>query len=119
MNLEMDKRRGYCFRAPKSHNKAIQKMRNIETIKILTSGTLFQNDTLKESAKEHLEIIKEYEEEQKELIAKAVSVASSYRPVFDAAAGLLSELDVFLSFAYAGTVIRILFICRSSFCLRL
>ena len=44
----------------------------------------------------------EYEEKQRDMVTKCMSVASTYVPVLESASSMLAELDVLTSFAHVA-----------------
>ncbi|CAM9675744.1 unnamed protein product, partial [Phaeothamnion confervicola] len=104
--LEEDKLRGFMFRLTKAN--ALQDVKearpDIEVVSVLKNGLHFTTPELRAAGREHMELRREYGEEQAELVAKAVETAATYLPVVEAASALVAELDVLAGFAEAAAI---------------
>ncbi|CAI9113632.1 OLC1v1014269C1 [Oldenlandia corymbosa var. corymbosa] len=101
--LKLDKgtQFGHVFRITKKEEPKIRKKLNTNFIILETrkDGVKFTNSKLKKLGDEYQKILEEYKNCQKELVARVVQTASTFSEVFEGVAGMLSELDVLLSFA--------------------
>ncbi|KAJ8630988.1 hypothetical protein MRB53_024311 [Persea americana] len=66
-------------------------------------GVKFTNTKLKKLSDQYLKLLEEYTNCQKELVAQVVQTAATFSEVFESLAGILSEMDVLLSFADLST----------------
>ncbi|PIA63508.1 hypothetical protein AQUCO_00201094v1 [Aquilegia coerulea] len=109
LDLQMDKalkldkgtQYGHVFRITKKEEPKIRKKLStlfmvLETRK---DGVKFTNSKLKKLGDQYQKLLEEYTDCQKQLVARVVQTAATFSEVFDSLAGLLSELDVLLSFA--------------------
>ncbi|KAL3512291.1 hypothetical protein ACH5RR_025008 [Cinchona calisaya] len=101
--LKLDKgtQFGHVFRITKKEEPKVRKKLNTHFIVLETrkDGIKFTNTKLKKLGDQYQKILEEYKNCQKELVARVVETAATFSEVFVGVAGLLSELDVLLSFA--------------------
>ncbi|XP_062030691.1 DNA mismatch repair protein MSH2 [Rosa rugosa] len=101
--LKLDKgtQFGHVFRITKKEEPKIRKKLTTQFIVLETrkDGVKFTNTKLKKLGDQYQRILEEYKNCQKELVNRVVHTASTFSEVFCNVAGLLSELDVLLSFA--------------------
>ncbi|KAK4567795.1 hypothetical protein RGQ29_003523 [Quercus rubra] len=101
--LKLDKgtQFGHVFRITKKEEPKIRKKLTTQFIVLETrkDGVKFTNTKLKKLGDQYQKILEEYKNCQKELVNRVVQTAATFCEVFGSLAGLLSELDVLLSFA--------------------
>ncbi|XP_031288188.1 DNA mismatch repair protein MSH2 isoform X1 [Pistacia vera] len=101
--LKLDKgtQFGHVFRITKKEEPKIRKKLSTQFIVLETrkDGVKFTNTKLKKLGDQYQKVLDEYKNCQKELVNRVVQTAASFSEVFESLAGLLSELDVLLSFA--------------------
>ncbi|KAI3991777.1 hypothetical protein MKX01_038175 [Papaver californicum] len=105
--LKLDKgtQFGHVFRITKKEEPKVRKKLATQFIILETrkDGVKFTNSKLKKLGDQYQKVLEEYTSCQKELVARVVQTAATFSEVFDALAGILSELDVLLSFADLAT----------------
>ncbi|OVA06755.1 DNA mismatch repair protein MutS [Macleaya cordata] len=105
--LKLDKgtQFGHVFRITKKEEPKVRKKLTTQFIVLETrkDGVKFTNSKLKKLGDQYQKLLEEYTSCQKELVARVVQTAATFSEVFDALAGILSELDVLLSFADLAT----------------
>ncbi|KAB1212671.1 DNA mismatch repair protein MSH2 [Morella rubra] len=101
--LKLDKgtQFGHVFRITKKEEPKIRKKLTTQYIVLETrkDGVRFTNTKLKKLGDQYQRKLEEYKNCQKELVDRVVQTAATFSEVFGSLAGLLSELDVLLSFA--------------------
>ncbi|VVA21426.1 PREDICTED: DNA mismatch repair [Prunus dulcis] len=101
--LKLDKgtQFGHVFRITKKEEPKIRKKLTTQFIVLETrkDGVKFTNTKLKKLGDQYQRIVEEYKNCQKELVNRVVQTTATFSEVFWSVAGLLSELDVLLSFA--------------------
>ncbi|XP_075075122.1 DNA mismatch repair protein MSH2 [Nicotiana tabacum] len=101
LKLDKETQFGHVFRITKKEEPKVRKQLNSHYIVLETrkDGVKFTNTKLKKLGDQFHKIVEEYKSCQKELVARVVQTAASFSEVFEGIAGVLSELDVLLSFA--------------------
>ncbi|XP_019248205.1 PREDICTED: DNA mismatch repair protein MSH2 isoform X2 [Nicotiana attenuata] len=101
LKLDKETQFGHVFRITKKEEPKVRKQLNSHYIVLETrkDGVKFTNTKLKKLGDQFQKIVEEYKSCQKELVARVVQTAASFSEVFEGIAGVLSELDVLLSFA--------------------
>lgn len=101
--LKLDKgtQYGHVFRITKKEEPKIRKKLTTNFIVLETrkDGVKFTNTKLKKLGDQYQRLLEEYTNCQKQLVNRVVETAATFSEVFDSIAGILSELDVLLSFA--------------------
>ncbi|KAK9118528.1 hypothetical protein Scep_016621 [Stephania cephalantha] len=101
--LKLDKASqfGHVFRITKKEEPKIRKKLNNQFITLETrkDGIKFTNTKLKKLGDQYQKLLDEYNSCQRELVARVVETAATFFEVFESLAGILSELDVLLSFS--------------------
>lgn len=101
--LKLDKgtQFGHVFRITKKEEPKIRKKLTTQFIVLETrkDGVKFTNTKLKKLGDQYQKVLEEYKNCQKELVNRVVQTTATFSEVFGTLAGLLSELDVLLSFA--------------------
>lgn len=101
LKLDKSTQFGHVFRITKKEEPKIRKKLTTQFIVLETrkDGVKFTNTRLKKLDDQYQKILEEYKNCQKELVNRVVQTAATFSEVFGSLAGLLSELDVLLSFA--------------------
>ncbi|XWS61004.1 hypothetical protein CRYUN_Cryun07bG0088100 [Craigia yunnanensis] len=101
--LKLDKgtQFGHVFRITKKEEPKVRKKLSSQFIVLETrkDGVKFTNTKLKKLGDQYQKVLEEYKNCQKELVNRVVQTTATFSEVFEPLAGLLSELDVLLSFA--------------------
>lgn len=101
LKLDKGSQFGHVFRITKKEEPKVRKKLNTHFVVLETrkDGIKFTNSELRKLGDRYQQIVDEYKNCQKELVARVVQTATTFSEVFEGVAGLLSELDVLLSFA--------------------
>ncbi|KAE8124986.1 hypothetical protein FH972_019825 [Carpinus fangiana] len=101
LKLDRGTQFGHVFRITKKEEPKIRKKLTTQFIVLETrkDGVKFTNTKLKKLGDQYQKKLEEYKNCQKELVDRVVLTAATFSEVFGSLAGLLSELDVLLSFA--------------------
>ncbi|XP_062158477.1 DNA mismatch repair protein MSH2-like [Alnus glutinosa] len=101
LKLDRGTQFGHVFRITKKEEPKIRKKLTTQFIVLETrkDGVKFTNTKLKKLGDQYQKKLEEYKNCQKELVDRVVQTAATFSEVFGSLAGLLSELDVLLSFA--------------------
>ncbi|KAK6249609.1 DNA mismatch repair protein MutS [Theobroma cacao] len=101
--LKLDKgtQFGHVFRITKKEEPKVRKKLSTQFIILETrkDGVKFTSTKLKKLGDQYQKVLEEYKNCQKELVNRVVQTTATFSEVFEPLAGLLSELDVLLSFA--------------------
>ncbi|GAA0142122.1 DNA metabolism protein [Lithospermum erythrorhizon] len=101
--LKLDKgtQFGHVFRITKKEEPKVRKKLNSHYIILETrkDGVKFTSSKLRKLGDQYQKVLEEYKSCQKGLVATVIQTVSSFSEVFQNVAGILSELDVLLSFA--------------------
>eukprot|EP00268_Persea_americana_P046522 TRINITY_DN4798_c0_g1_i7.p1 TRINITY_DN4798_c0_g1~~TRINITY_DN4798_c0_g1_i7.p1 ORF type:complete len:500 (-),score=112.15 TRINITY_DN4798_c0_g1_i7:342-1841(-) len=105
LKLDKSTQFGHVFRITKKEEPKIRKKLSSNFIVLETrkDGVKFTNTKLKKLSDQYLKLLEEYTNCQKELVAQVVQTAATFSEVFESLAGILSEMDVLLSFADLST----------------
>ncbi|XP_010265279.1 PREDICTED: DNA mismatch repair protein MSH2 [Nelumbo nucifera] len=105
LKLEKTTQFGHVFRITKKEEPKIRKKFSTHFIVLETrkDGVKFTNTKLKKLGDQYQKLFEEYTSCQKELVSRVVQTAVTFSEVFETLAGILSELDVLLSFAELAT----------------
>lgn len=98
--LENHRVHGYCFRLTRNEASAIRNKPLYQEISTQKNGVYFTTKTLSSLRREHDQLSTSYNKTQSGLVNEVVTVAASYVPVLESLAGILSHLDVIVSFAH-------------------
>ncbi|KAF3543519.1 hypothetical protein DY000_02004503 [Brassica cretica] len=101
--LKLDKaaQYGHVFRITKKEEPKIRKKLTTQFLVLETrkDGVKFTNTKLKKLGDQYQSVVEDYKSCQKELVDRVVQTVASFSEVFEELAGMLSEMDVLLSFA--------------------
>ncbi|RWR85505.1 DNA mismatch repair protein MSH2 [Cinnamomum micranthum f. kanehirae] len=105
LKLDKSTQFGHVFRITKKEEPKIRKKLSSNFIVLETrkDGVKFTNTKLKKLSDQYVKLLEEYTNCQKELVARVVQTAATFSEVFESIAGILSEMDVLLSFADLST----------------
>lgn len=110
LNQDMDKKlflenhrvHGWCFRLTRNEAGCIRNKREYQECSTQKNGVYFTTRTMQELRREHDQLSSNYNRTQTGLVNEVVSVAASYCPLLEQLAGILSHLDVIVSFAHVS-----------------
>ncbi|KAJ9656410.1 MSH2 protein [Neophaeococcomyces mojaviensis] len=100
--LENHRVHGYCFRLTRNEASAIRSKPLYQEISTQKNGVYFTTKTLSALRRDHDQLSTNYNRTQSGLVNEVVTVAASYVPVIELLAGILSHLDVIVSFAHTS-----------------
>ena len=110
LRLEIDAKYGYCLRVTRKDEKDLRekapvKARKIKLSQLLTrkDGVLFHDTNLASYAEEYQQLAKQFNDEQRGLVAKVVETAATFGPVISNCHALVAELDTLLAFAHVSS----------------
>ena len=110
LNQEIDKKlflenhrvHGYCFRLTRTEASCIRNKSTYQEISTQKNGVYFTTKHLQDLRRTNDDLSARYNSTQSSLVSEVVSVAASYTPVLESLAGLISHLDVVVSFAHVS-----------------
>eukprot|EP00968_Pinguiococcus_pyrenoidosus_P000122 scaffold10_cov257-Pinguiococcus_pyrenoidosus.AAC.36 len=104
IRFESSKEHGFIFRLPGAKDQAdLRRAKGrVQIVQHLKNGTYFTTPTLKQAAREWMDVSREYDEAQTDLVHSALETAATYLPLVEQARAVLSKMDVLLSFAVAA-----------------
>ncbi|KAL1985136.1 hypothetical protein VTN96DRAFT_8265 [Rasamsonia emersonii] len=110
LNQEMDKKlflenhrvHGWCFRLTRNEAGCIRNKREYMECSTQKNGVYFTTSTMQALRREHDQLSANYNRTQTGLVNEVVNVAASYCPILEQLAGVLSHLDVIVSFAHVS-----------------
>lgn len=70
--------------------------------RILKNGVYFTTKELRELGEQKGDLLAQYESEQRDIVSKAMEVATTFAPVLERASVFIAELDVLASLAYVA-----------------
>ncbi|KAF2478168.1 DNA mismatch repair protein [Lindgomyces ingoldianus] len=100
--LENHRVHGWCFRLTRNEASCIRNKREYQECSTQKNGVYFTTSTLQGLRREFDQLSENYNRTQSGLVNEVVSVASSYIPVLEKLAAVLSHLDVIISFAHVS-----------------
>ncbi|KAJ0962602.1 hypothetical protein J5N97_027724 [Dioscorea zingiberensis] len=101
LKLEKGTQFGHAFRITKKEEQKVRKKLSTHFIILETrkDGVKFTNSKLKKLGDQYQKLLGDYTSYQKGLVARVVDTSATFSELFETLAGILSELDVLLSFA--------------------
>lgn len=110
LNLDTEKKlfienhrvHGWCFRLTRTEATSIRNKRQYKEIATNKQGTYFTNTNLQDLRREFDQCSENYNRAQSGLANEVITVADSYRPLFEKLGALLAHLDVIISFAHVS-----------------
>ena len=100
--LENHKVHGWCFRLTRTEAGCIRNKREYQECSTQKNGVYFTTSTMQSMRREHDQLSENYNRTQNGLVQEVVNVAASYCPIIEKLAGVLSHLDVIVSFAHVS-----------------
>ena len=100
--LENHKTHGWCFRLTRTEAGCIRNQKQYQEISTQKNGVYFTTHEMQTMRREHDQLSENYNRTQSGLVNEVVTVAASYCPVIEKLAGVLSHLDVIVSFAHVS-----------------
>uniref|UniRef100_A0A1D1Z5I0 DNA mismatch repair protein MSH2 n=2 Tax=Anthurium amnicola TaxID=1678845 RepID=A0A1D1Z5I0_9ARAE len=101
LKLEKATQFGHVFRITKKEEQKVRRKLNAHFIVLETrkDGVKFTNSKLKKFGDHYQRVLNDYSKCQKDIVARVVQTVATFSEVFQTSAGILSELDVLLSFS--------------------
>ena len=100
--LENHRVHGWCFRLTRTEAGCIRNKKDYSECSTQKNGVYFTTSAMTSMRREHDQLSQNYNRTQSGLVSEVVSVAASYCPVLEKLAGVLSHLDVIVSFAHVS-----------------
>lgn len=100
--LENHRVHGWCFRLTRTEAGCIRNQKQYRECSTQKNGVYFTTNAMSDLRREHDQLSENYNRTQSGLVSEVVSVAASYCPVLEKLAGVLSNLDVIVSFAHVS-----------------
>ena len=100
--LENHRVHGWCFRLTRTEAGCIRNKKEYTECSTQKNGVYFTTNAMVSMRREHDQLSQNYNRTQSGLVSEVVSVAASYCPVLEKLAGVLSHLDVIVSFAHVS-----------------
>ena len=100
--LENHRVHGWCFRLTRNEAGCIRNKKDYQECSTQKNGVYFTTSAMASMRREHDQLSENYNRTQRGLVNEVVTVAASYCPVFEKLAGVLSHLDVIVSFAHVS-----------------
>ena len=100
--LENHRTHGWCFRLTRNEAGCIRNKKPYQEISTQKNGVYFTTPDMQTMRREHDQLSENYNRTQSGLVTEVVNVAASYCPVIEKLAGVLSHLDVIVSFAHVS-----------------
>ena len=106
VKLDSNNQHAFYLRTTKGDDER-QLRANNSAVKVLSlqkNGVHFTTDALQSISARVSEIDREYQHQQKALVAKAVETAATYMPLAEAASSIVAEIDVLAGFAVTAAL---------------
>ena len=100
--LENHRVHGWCFRLTRTEAGCIRNKKQYQECSTQKNGVYFTTSSMQTMRREHDQLSENYKRTQSGLVSEVVNVAASYCPVLEKLAGVLSHLDVIVSFAHVS-----------------
>ena len=100
--LENHRVHGWCFRLTRAEAGCIRNNKKYQECSTQKNGVYFTTTAMLTMRREHDQLSENYNRTQTGLVSEVVNVAASYCPVIEKLAGVLSHLDVIVSFAHVS-----------------
>lgn len=100
--LENHRVHGWIFRLTRTEAGCIRNKSRYQEASTQKNGVYFTTNTLTNLRRETQQLSENYERTQSGLVKEVVEVAASYCPILEKLAGVLSHLDVIVSFAHVS-----------------
>ena len=100
--LENHRVHGWCFRLTRTEAGCIRNKKQYQECSTQKNGVYFTTSSMQSMRREHDQLSENYNRTQSGLVHEVVNVAASYCPVIEKLAGVLSHLDVIVSFAHVS-----------------
>lgn len=100
--LENHRVHGWCFRLTRTEAGCIRNKKQYQECSTQKNGVYFTTNEMQTMRREHDRLSENYNRTQSGLVSEVVAVAASYCPVLEKLAGVLSHLDVIVSFAHVS-----------------
>ena len=100
--LENHRVHGWCFRLTRTEASCIRNKSRYQECSTQKNGVYFTTTKMTNLRREIQQLSENYNRTQSGLVSEVVGVAASYCPVLEKLAGVLSHLDVIVSFAHVS-----------------
>jgi DNA mismatch repair protein MSH2 len=100
--LENHRVHGWCFRLTRTEASCIRNKSRYQECSTQKNGVYFTTNKMTNLRREIQQLSETYNRTQSGLVSEVVGVAASYCPVLEKLAGVLSHLDVIVSFAHVS-----------------
>ncbi|KAK3173518.1 MutS-like protein [Lepraria neglecta] len=100
--LENHRVHGWCFRLTRTEASCIRNKSRYQECSTQKNGVYFTTNKMTNLRREIQQLSENYNRTQSGLVSEVVGVAASYCPVLEKLAGVLSHLDVIVSFAHVS-----------------
>ena len=100
--LENHRVHGWCFRLTRTEASCIRNKSRYQECSTQKNGVYFTTNKMTNLRREIQQLSENYNRTQSGLVSEVVGVAASYCPVIEKLAGVLSHLDVIVSFAHVS-----------------
>ncbi|KAL2045615.1 hypothetical protein N7G274_002043 [Stereocaulon virgatum] len=100
--LENHRVHGWCFRLTRTEASCIRNKSRYQECSTQKNGVYFTTNKMTSLRREIQQLSENYNRTQSGLVSEVVGVAASYCPVLEKLAGVLSHLDVIVSFAHVS-----------------
>ena len=100
--LENHRVHGWCFRLTRNEAGCIRNKKQYQECSTQKNGVYFTTSAMITMRREYDQLSENYNRTQSGLVSEVVNVAASYCPIFEKLAGVLSHLDVIVSFAHVS-----------------
>lgn len=100
--LENHRVHGWCFRLTRTEASCIRNKSRYQECSTQKNGVYFTTSKMTTLRREIQQLSENYSRMQSGLVSEVVGVAASYCPVLEKLAGVLSHLDVIVSFAHVS-----------------
>ena len=100
--LENHRVHGWCFRLTRTEASCIRNKSRYQECSTQKNGVYFTTNKMTNLRREIQQLSENYNRTQSGLVSEVVGVAASYCPILEKLAGVLSHLDVIVSFAHVS-----------------
>jgi DNA mismatch repair protein MSH2 len=99
VKLEITNQNGYVFRISRKDDTTIRNSKIYTVVSTNKDGIRIQNEALIDLNEKYMEVKSKYEQEQRSVVDEVIRTAAGYLEPTQTLNNLISELDIFVSFA--------------------
>lgn len=99
VKLESNAHSGYFFRIPRKDDNVLRDNKKYTIIETRKDGIKFQSSKLEKLNEDFVNVRENYEQEQKAIVDEVIKIASGYLDPMQSLNNIISELDIYVSFA--------------------